>query len=109
MRTKSWLALSHEIKHDNAFAVCLTVCQCQRHAITAKASGSIAPSEIFDVGLRRPFKCFKISAGFYQFGGYKCPRSVDVRTDSLPMSGAGKFLKRELRRPFWENQKREVA
>ena len=33
-------------------------------------------------------------------GGYKCPRSVDVRTDLLPMSGAGKILKRELRRPF---------
>jgi len=32
-----------------------------------------------------------------------------VRTDPLPMSGAGKILKRELRRPFWENQKREVA
>ena len=42
-------------------------------------------------------------------GGYKCPRSVDVRTDPLPMSGAGKILKRELRRPFWDDQKREVA
>jgi long-chain acyl-CoA synthetase len=44
-----------------------------------------------------------------RIGGYKCPRSVDVRTDPLPMSGAGKILKRELRRPFWGNQKREVA
>jgi len=44
-----------------------------------------------------------------RIGGYKCPRSVDVRTDPLPMSAAGKILKRELRRPFWENQKREVA
>ena len=44
-----------------------------------------------------------------RIGGYKCPRSVDVQTDPLPMSGAGKILKRELRRPFWDNQKREVA
>jgi long-chain acyl-CoA synthetase len=44
-----------------------------------------------------------------RIGGYKCPISVDVRTEALPMSGAGKILKRELRRPFWENQKREVA
>jgi long-chain acyl-CoA synthetase len=44
-----------------------------------------------------------------RIGGYKCPRSVDLRTDPLPMSGAGKILKRELRRSFWENQKREVA
>jgi long-chain acyl-CoA synthetase len=32
-----------------------------------------------------------------------------VRTEPLPMSGAGKILKRELRRPFWENQDRRVA
>jgi long-chain acyl-CoA synthetase len=44
-----------------------------------------------------------------RIGGYKCPRSVDVRTDPLPMSGAGKILKRELRRPFWEGQSRRVA
>jgi long-chain acyl-CoA synthetase len=40
---------------------------------------------------------------------YKCPHSVDLRTDSLPMSGAGKVLKRELRRPFWEHQDRQVT
>jgi long-chain acyl-CoA synthetase len=44
-----------------------------------------------------------------RIGGYKCPRSVDVRAEPLPMSGAGKILKRELRRPFWENQDRRVA
>ena len=44
-----------------------------------------------------------------RIGGYKCPRSVDVRTEPLPMSGAGKILKRELRRPFWENRDRRVA
>ena len=44
-----------------------------------------------------------------RIAGYKCPRSVDVRTEALPMSGAGKILKRELRRPFWENQDRRVA
>ena len=36
--------------------------------------------------------------------GYKCPRSVDVRDAPLPLSGAGKILKRELRRPFWEGK-----
>ncbi len=29
---------------------------------------------------------------------YKCPRSVDVRNEPFPLSGAGKVLKRELRR-----------
>ena len=44
-----------------------------------------------------------------RIAGYKCPHSVDVRTDPLPMSGAGKILKRELRRPFWEGRDRHVA
>jgi long-chain acyl-CoA synthetase len=30
--------------------------------------------------------------------GYKVPKSVDVRTDPLPKSGAGKILKRDIRR-----------
>jgi long-chain acyl-CoA synthetase len=38
-----------------------------------------------------------------KIAGYKCPRSVDVRSEPFPLSGAGKVLKRELRRPFWEN------
>ena len=40
--------------------------------------------------------------------GYKCPRSMDVR-DALPISGAGKILKTELRKPFWEGKARSVA
>jgi long-chain acyl-CoA synthetase len=34
--------------------------------------------------------------------GYKVPKSVDFRTEPIPLSGALKPLKRELRRPFWE-------
>ncbi|HEY8333717.1 MAG TPA: long-chain fatty acid--CoA ligase [Tardiphaga sp.] len=41
--------------------------------------------------------------------GYKCPRSVEVRDTALPLSGAGKILKRELRKPFWENRERLVS
>ena len=39
-----------------------------------------------------------------RIAAYKCPRSADMRVESLPMSGAGKILKRELRRPYWENR-----
>ena len=41
--------------------------------------------------------------------GYKCPRSVDISETPLPLSGAGKILKRELRKPFWENRERRVS
>jgi acyl-CoA synthetase (AMP-forming)/AMP-acid ligase II len=34
--------------------------------------------------------------------GYKSPRSVDF-VDVLPMSGAGKILKRELRKRYWDD------
>jgi long-chain acyl-CoA synthetase len=37
-----------------------------------------------------------------QIAGYKCPRSVDFRDTPLPLSGAGKVLKRELREPYWK-------
>jgi long-chain acyl-CoA synthetase len=40
--------------------------------------------------------------------GYKCPRSVEIRQEGLPISGAGKILKSELRRPFWESYERQV-
>jgi len=40
--------------------------------------------------------------------GYKCPRSVEFR-DTLPLSGAGKVLKIELRAPYWRDAKRHVA
>ncbi|MFE5585508.1 long-chain-fatty-acid--CoA ligase [Kitasatospora sp. NPDC056531] len=39
--------------------------------------------------------------------GYKVPRSVEV-VDALPMSGAGKILKRELRRKYWPDGERQV-
>jgi long-chain acyl-CoA synthetase len=41
--------------------------------------------------------------------GYKCPRSVDISENPLPLSGAGKVLKRALRQPFWENRERHVS
>ena len=37
-----------------------------------------------------------------QIAGYKCPKSVDFRETPLPLSGAGKILKRELREPYWK-------
>ncbi len=42
-----------------------------------------------------------------RIAGYKAPRSVAF-VDALPISGAGKILKRELRRPYWEDADRKV-
>jgi len=40
--------------------------------------------------------------------GYKLPKSVSFRLEALPLSGAGKVLKTELRKPFWEGRERQV-
>ena len=40
--------------------------------------------------------------------GYKCPRSIEFRAEPFPLSGVGKVLKRELRKPYWEGRKRQV-
>ena len=39
---------------------------------------------------------------------FKCPRSVEFSTAPLPLSGAGKILKTELRKPFWADQEKAV-
>jgi long-chain acyl-CoA synthetase len=33
----------------------------------------------------------------------------EVTETPLPLSGAGKILKRELRKPYWENRQRMVS
>jgi acyl-CoA synthetase (AMP-forming)/AMP-acid ligase II len=40
--------------------------------------------------------------------GYKCPRSIEFRSEPFPLSGAGKVLKRQLRAPHWEGRNRQV-
>ena len=40
--------------------------------------------------------------------GYKAPRSVDF-VDAMPMSGAGKILKRELRKQYWDEGANQVS
>ena len=38
---------------------------------------------------------------------YKCPRQVDI-LDELPRNPTGKLLKRDLRKPYWENRDRAI-
>ena len=39
---------------------------------------------------------------------YKCPRSIEVRNRPFPLSGVGKVLKAELRKPYWKSKNRFV-
>jgi long-chain acyl-CoA synthetase len=40
---------------------------------------------------------------------YKVPKQVELRSEPLPKSGAGKVLKRELRAPYWAGRETQVA
>jgi long-chain acyl-CoA synthetase len=44
-----------------------------------------------------------------RIAAYKVPKSVEFRTEALPLSGALKILKRELRAPYWEGHERSVG
>jgi acyl-CoA synthetase (AMP-forming)/AMP-acid ligase II len=50
----------------------------------------------------------ELSAHCHQMiAGYKCPRSFEFR-EALPMTGAGKIQKTELRKPHWAGRTRSV-
>ncbi len=40
--------------------------------------------------------------------GYKVPKSFEFRDTPLPLSGAMKVLKKDLRAPYWEGKGRSV-
>jgi long-chain acyl-CoA synthetase len=41
--------------------------------------------------------------------GYKIPKSVDFRAEALPLSGAMKVLKKELREPYWKGKDKGIG
>jgi len=41
--------------------------------------------------------------------GFKVPKSVEFRDEPLPLSGALKVLKRELRQPYWKGKDRQIG
>ncbi|MFZ8997538.1 MAG: long-chain-fatty-acid--CoA ligase [Ilumatobacteraceae bacterium] len=44
-----------------------------------------------------------------RIAGFKTPRTINLRDEPLPKSGAGKILKRELRAPYWAGHDRAVG
>ena len=44
-----------------------------------------------------------------RIAGFKVPKDIELRTDPLPKSAAGKILKRDLRDPHWAGQRTQVS
>ncbi len=64
----------------------------QVHAIVVLHQGASATEEDIKQHARKTI------------AGYKVPKSVEFRNEPLPLSGALKPLKRELRKPYWEGR-----
>lgn len=43
-----------------------------------------------------------------RIANYKCPRTVEFRSEPFPTSGAGKYLKKQIRAPYWHDLARQV-
>jgi long-chain acyl-CoA synthetase len=43
-----------------------------------------------------------------RIAAYKCPKSVEFRSEPLPKSGANKILKTKLREPYWAGREKRV-
>jgi long-chain acyl-CoA synthetase len=67
-----------------------------RAVVVPRAGMSVAPDEI-------------IAHARSLIAGYKCPHSVDVRSEPLPLSAAAKIDKNALRALFWVGRPRQVS
>ena len=68
----------------------------QVHAIVVLRAGATATAEQIQEHCRD------------NIAGYKVPKSVEFRAEALPLSGAMKVLKRELREPYWKGRTRRI-
>ncbi|HEY5662847.1 MAG TPA: long-chain-fatty-acid--CoA ligase [Ilumatobacter sp.] len=69
----------------------------QVHAIVVLRAGATVTAEELQEACRE------------RIAGYKVPKSVEFRAEPLPLSGALKVLKRELRAPYWAEHGRSVG
>lgn len=66
------------------------------HAIVVLRPGATATAEEIQAHVRATI------------AGYKVPKTVEFRREPIPLSGALKPLKRELRKPYWEGRSRQI-
>ena len=98
----------YSVEVENCIALHPAVAQCAVIGIPSERWGET----VHAVVMRKPGAAVAaddiIAFCKERIAGYKCPRSVHIQDQMLPLSGAGKVLKRELRKPFWEGQSHSV-
>jgi len=66
------------------------------HAVVVLCSGEVVTEEELTAHTRE------------WIAGYKVPKTIEFRSEPLPLSGAMKVLKRELRAPHWSDRERTI-
>jgi long-chain acyl-CoA synthetase len=93
---------------ENALASHVDVAMCAVIGIPDEQWGEAVHAVVVPKSGKTPEAAELIAHCRSLIAGYKCPKSVELR-DGLPLSGAGKVLKTELREPYWKNKARRVA
>jgi long-chain acyl-CoA synthetase len=99
----------YSVEVENALAQHPAVAQCAVIGIPDERWGETVHAVVVTRGGAKVSASELIEFSKTLIAGYKCPRSVDISENPLPLSGAGKVLKRALRQPFWENRERHVS
>ena len=93
---------------ENSIASQPGVAQVAVIGIPSEQCGGRRSSPSWSQAGRQPSPRPRSKPGPGTHAGYKVPKTVEFRTEPLPLSGAMKVLKRELRPPYWEGRDRAV-
>lgn len=99
----------YSVKVENAIAQHPAVAQCAVIGIPSERWGEEVHAVVVPRPDAAPTPGEVMASCRTLLGGFKCPRSVEIRETPLPLSGAGKVLKRDLRAPFWDGYERRVS
>jgi long-chain acyl-CoA synthetase len=99
----------YSVEVENAIAQHPAVAQCAVIGIPSEQWGEQVHAVVVTKSNARVSANELIEFSKTLIAGYKCPRSVDISENPLPLSGAGKVLKRELHKPFWDSRERHVS
>ena len=106
-----------EIEDDRAIVVLDKMLKQRRDSATQFSDAGreeLADQENLEIGFIQEFLPAQLSEEELiahcreLIAGYKLPKGITFRTEALPLSGAGKVLKTELRKPFWEGRDRQI-
>jgi long-chain acyl-CoA synthetase len=93
---------------ENALASHPDVAMCAVLGVPSPQWGEVVHAVVVAKPGTEPSEQGLISHCKTRIAGYKCPKSVEFR-ESLPLSGAGKVLKSELREQYWQGRPRRVG